>query len=134
MVFGNFARSIAEIMTDRLSVEVQRTADQLPPVLYREMAVDLLQDIIWREGVVTRTSHEVVEFIDYSICMLAKDSATGDFQAVVREPLARAALLELFCKMGCNNTTIAEISTACEPGTRLCKHADMKQTVSHIHG
>ena len=100
VVFGNFAGSIAEIMADRLSAEVRRSADALPPVSYRELAVDLLRDIIWRNGVVTRACHEVVEFIDYGICMLTKDATDGDLRAVVREPLAREALLRLFRAMG----------------------------------
>ena len=102
VVFDNFATDIAGRMAQRVDLDarVHRTTAHLPPVLYKQIAIDLLQDIIWRNGFVTRASHEVVEFIDHGICMLVKDTEDSDLRAVVREPLAREALLLLCDDMG----------------------------------
>ena len=102
VVFDNFATDIAGRMAQRVNLDarVHRTTAHLPPVSYQQIAIDLLQDIIWRNGFVTRASHEVVEFIDHGICMLVKDTEDSDLRAVVREPLAREALLLLCDDMG----------------------------------
>ena len=102
VVFDNFATDIAGRMAQRVDLDarVHRTTAHLPPVSYKQIAIDVLQDIIWRNGFVTRASHEVVEFIDHGICMLVKDTEDSDLRAVVREPLAREALLLLCDDMG----------------------------------
>ena len=122
-VFDIFARDIAGRMAERVNsdVRVHRATARLPAVPYQQIAIDLLQDIIWRDGFVNRACHEVVEFIDRGICMLVKDTEGNDFRAVVREPLAREALLMLCDEMGWD-VLLARHS---QRGRCSCKHDEL---------